>query len=69
MNSFQKNPFVNSNSLVNQYNSKFNEKNKIEKIKMDMNKAKNLKPIENKEFSKPQMTISEKINALNNINK
>ncbi len=69
MNSFQKNPFMNSNTVVNEYNSKFNEKNKLEKIKMDMNKVKQVKPIVKQDNLKTQMTISDKIEALNNINR
>ena len=35
---------------------------------MNMNKAKQIKPIEKQETQKPQMTVSEKIEALRNIN-
>ncbi len=69
MNPFQKNPFMNNNNAqIKGYNPDFQEKNKIENIKMSMNKLKQIKPIEKQENSKPQMTVSEKIEALRNIN-
>ena len=69
MNPFQKNPFMNnSNTQIKGYNADFQERNKIENIKMNMNKIKQIKPIETKESPKPQMTVSEKIEALKNIN-
>lgn len=69
MNPFQKNPFMNNNNAqIKGYNPDFQEKNKIERIKMDMNKVKQLKPIEKQEEQRPQMTVSEKIDALRNIN-
>lgn len=69
MNPFQKNPFMNnSNTQIKGYNADFQERNKIENIKMNMNKIKQIKPIETKETPKPQMTVSEKIEALRNIN-
>ena len=69
MNPFQKNPFMNNNNTqIKGYNPDFQEKNKIENIKMTMNKIKQIKPIEKQENTKPQMTVSEKIEALRNIN-
>ncbi len=68
MNPFQKNPFINNKSTISAYNQDFQEKNKIEQIKMNMNKIKQIKPIETKEEQRPQMTVSEKIEALRNIN-
>ena len=69
MNPFQKNPFVNNNnSTVKGYNPDFQEKNKLERIKMQMNQIKQIKPIEQEQKEKPQMTVSEKIDALRNIN-
>ena len=41
--------------------------NKLEKIKLEMNNTK-IKPIEQKENTRPQMTVSEKIEALKKIN-
>lgn len=70
MNLFQKNPFVNNkNTTIQGYNPELNEKNKIEKIKINMNKIKQVKPIEEKKIEKKQMTVQEKINMLNNINR
>ena len=57
-----------NNKSTNVYNQEFQEKNKLERIKMDMNKVKQFKPIEKKEEQRPQMTVSEKIDALRNIN-
>lgn len=69
MNPFQKNPFMNNNTTqLKGYNHDFQERNKIENIKMNMNKIKQIKPIEKTEPTKPQMTVSEKIEALRNIN-
>jgi len=68
MNPFQKNPFMNNKNSTNVYNQDFQEKNKLERIKMDMNKIKQFKPIEKQEEQRPQMTVSEKIEALRNIN-
>ena len=68
MNPFQKNPYLkNNNTQIKGYNTAFQEKNKLEKIKLEMNNTK-LKPIEKQENIKPQMTVSEKIEALKNIN-
>lgn len=69
MNPFQKNPFMNNNNTqIKGYNPDFQERNKIENIKMNMNKIKQIKPIEQQNNTKPQMTVSEKIEALRNIN-
>lgn len=69
MNPFQKNPFLkNNNTTIKGYNPEFQEKNKLENIKVNMNKIKQIKPIEKQENTKPQMTVSEKIEALKNIN-
>ncbi len=69
MNPFQKNPFVkNNNTQIKGYNPDFQERNRIENIKMNMNKIKQIKPIEKQDNPKPQMTVSEKIEALRNIN-
>ena len=69
MNPFQKNPFMNNgNTQIKGYNPDFQERNKIENIKMNMNKIKQIKPIEKQENTKPEMTVSEKIEALRNIN-
>lgn len=70
MNPFQKNPFMNNNNntQIKGYNPDFQERNKIENIKMNMNKIKQIKPIEQQNNTKPQMTVSEKIEALRNIN-
>ena len=68
MNPFQKNPFLkNNNTQIKGYNPAFQEKNKLEKIKLEMNNTK-IKPIEQKENTRPQMTVSEKIEALKKIN-
>lgn len=68
MNPFQKNPFLkNNDTQIKGYNPAFQEKNKLEKIKLEMNNTK-IKPIEQKENTRPQMTVSEKIEALKNIN-
>lgn len=68
MNPFQKNPFVkNNNTQIKGYNQEFQEKNKIEQIKQNMNNIK-IKPMEKQENQRPQMTVSEKIEALRNIN-
>ena len=70
MNQFQKNPFVNKeNTTIKGYNTEFNEKNKIEKIRINMSKIKQIKPIEQKTSEKKQMTIQEKINMLKDINR
>lgn len=70
MNPFQKNPFVNNkNVTIKGYNPELNEKNKLENIKIKMNKLKQIKPIEEQKIEKKQMTVQEKINMLNNINK
>ena len=69
MNPFQKNPFMNNNNTqIKGYNPDFQERNKIENIKMNMNKIKQIKPIEQQNNTKPKMTVSEKIEALRNIN-
>ena len=68
MNLFQKNPFVN-NENVKEYNNDFNEKNKLEKIKMDMYKAKQATPVEIPKQEKKQITVKEKIDLLKNINR
>ena len=68
MNLFQKNPFV-SNIEQKKYNNDFNEKNKLEKIKMDMYKAKQTKPIEIQKNEQTPMTVKEKIDLLKNINR
>lgn len=66
MNPFQKNPFVNNNDTqINGYNPVMNERKKIEQIKLDMNKVKQMKPLEQQNNS--QMTVSQKIDALRNI--
>lgn len=68
MNPFQKNPFLkNNDTQIKGYNPAFQEKNKLEKIKLEMNNTK-IKPVEQKENTRPQMTVSEKIEALKNIN-
>ena len=67
MNPFQKNPFVNNRETqMNGYNPKMIERQKIEKIKLDMNKVKQTKPLEQQ--NNPQMTVSQKIDALRNMN-
>ncbi len=69
MNPFQKNPFLkNSDTQIKGYNQAFQERNKIENIKINMNKIKQIKPIEKQENTRPEMTVSEKIEALRNIN-
>jgi hypothetical protein len=68
MNLFQKNPFV-SNTEQKQYNNDFSEKNKLEKIKMDMYKVKQIKPLETPKQEQKQITVKEKIDLLKNINK
>ena len=69
MNPFQKNPFVNNkDTKIIGYNPGFQEKNKLEKIKIGMNKLKQIKPIEEKKIKPNEMTVSEKIEALKNIN-
>lgn len=70
MNPFQKNPFVNNkNAKIVGYNPEFSEKNKLEKIKMDMTKLKYDRPEEESKKQKKEMTINEKINSLKNINR
>ncbi len=70
MNPFQKNPFVNNENKTKivGYNPGFQEKNKLENIKMEMNKLKQIKPIEQEKVKPNKMTVSEKIEALKNIN-
>ena len=69
MNPFQKNPFLkNSDTQIKGYNQAFQKRNKIENIKINMNKIKQIKPIEKQENTRPEMTVSEKIEALRNIN-
>ena len=69
MNPFQKNPFMNkeNDTKIVGYNPGFQEKNKLEKIKLGMTKLK-IKPIEQKPIKKNDMTVSEKIEAIKNIN-
>ncbi len=68
MNPFQKNPFVNNNeTTIKGYNPVMNERQKIEQIKLDMNKVKQIKQIEPTLKNNPQMTVSQKIDALRNI--
>jgi hypothetical protein len=69
MNPFQKNPFIkneNKTRIVG-YNPEFQEKNKLENIKLGMTKLK-IKPIEQKPIKKNNMTVNEKIEAIKNIN-
>ena len=69
MNPFQKNPFINNTkSTIKGYNPQFEEKNKIESIKINMAKLKQIKPKEELKPIEKKSTVSEKIEALRNIN-